>query len=70
MASAFLAFAAECLRLNADIVAVTLADPIAPLQVKAMQDAARSLRVILYIHDIGSADELPGTFSWSQAARG
>jgi putative ABC transport system substrate-binding protein len=39
-----------------------LADPIAPLQVKAMQDAARSLRVTLHVHDIRSADELPAAF--------
>ena len=39
-----------------------LADPIAPLQVKAMQQAAGSLGVTLQIHDIRTADDLPAAF--------
>jgi putative ABC transport system substrate-binding protein len=37
-------------------------DPIAPLQVKALQEAARSLRVTLQIQDIRAADDLPAAF--------
>jgi len=39
-----------------------LADPIAPLQVRAMQQAADSLGVTLQIHDIQTADDLPTAF--------
>ena len=39
-----------------------LADPIAPLQVKALKEAARSLGVTLQIQDIRSADDLPAAF--------
>jgi putative ABC transport system substrate-binding protein len=39
-----------------------LVDPIAPLQVKALIDAARSLAVTLQIHDIRSGDDLPAAF--------
>jgi putative tryptophan/tyrosine transport system substrate-binding protein len=39
-----------------------LADPIAPLQVKALEKAARSLGVTLQIHDIRTADDLPVAF--------
>ena len=39
-----------------------LADPIAPLQVKALKEAARSLGVTLQIHDIQSGDDLPAAF--------
>jgi putative tryptophan/tyrosine transport system substrate-binding protein len=39
-----------------------LVDPIAPLQVKAMKEAARSLGVTLQVHDIQSADDLPAAF--------
>src|SRR5215470_9371973 len=39
-----------------------LADPIAPLQVKAMQQAAGSLGVTLQVHDIQTADDLPAAF--------
>jgi putative ABC transport system substrate-binding protein len=39
-----------------------LADPIAPLQVKAMQQAASSLGVTLQIRDIQTADDLPAAF--------
>ena len=38
------------------------ADPIAPLQVKAMQQAAGSLGVTLQVHDIQTADDLPAAF--------
>jgi hypothetical protein len=36
-----------------------LVDPIAPLQVKALQEASRSLSVTLQVHDIRTADDLP-----------
>ena len=39
-----------------------LADPIAPLQVKALEKAARSLGVTLQIQDIRTADDLPTAF--------
>jgi putative ABC transport system substrate-binding protein len=39
-----------------------LADPIAPLQVKSLQQAARSLGVTLQIRNIGTADDLPAAF--------
>src|SRR6266480_1995106 len=39
-----------------------LADPIAPLQVKALEDAAPSLGVTLQVHDIGTANDLPTAF--------
>ena len=39
-----------------------LVDPIAPLQVKALKEAAPSLGVTLQIHDIRSADDLPAAF--------
>jgi putative ABC transport system substrate-binding protein len=39
-----------------------LVDPIAPLQVKALQQAAPSLGVTLQIHDIRTADDLPAAF--------
>jgi putative ABC transport system substrate-binding protein len=44
------------------LVLTYLVDPIAPLQVKAMNEAAPSLRVALQIHDIRSADDLSGAF--------
>jgi putative ABC transport system substrate-binding protein len=37
-----------------------LVDPIAPLQIKALKEAAPSLGVTLLIHDIRTADDLPG----------
>jgi putative ABC transport system substrate-binding protein len=40
----------------------TVADPIAPLQVKAMQEASRSLGMILRVHDIRTVDDLPAAF--------
>src|SRR5262249_49489763 len=39
-----------------------LVDPIAPLQVKALQEASRSLNVTLQVHDIRTADDIPGAF--------
>ena len=39
-----------------------LVDPIAPLQVKSLKEAARSLGVTLQIHDIRTADDLPAAF--------
>jgi putative ABC transport system substrate-binding protein len=39
-----------------------LDDPIAPLQVKALKDAAPSLGMTLQIHDIRSGDDLPAAF--------
>jgi len=39
-----------------------LADPIAPLQVKALKEAARSLGVTLQIQDIRAVDDLPAAF--------
>jgi putative ABC transport system substrate-binding protein len=44
------------------LVLTYLADPIAPLQVKALEEAARSLGVTLQIHDIRTADDLPVAF--------
>src|SRR5215468_9768675 len=40
------------------LVLAYLADPIAPLQVKALEVAARSLGVTLQVHDIRTADDL------------
>ena len=39
-----------------------LVDPIAPSQVKALQQTAPSLGVTLQIHDIPTADDLPAAF--------
>src|SRR5215831_14968101 len=39
-----------------------LADPIAPLQMKALEEAAPSLGVTLQVHDIRTADDLPAAF--------
>jgi putative ABC transport system substrate-binding protein len=39
-----------------------LVDPIAPLQVKALQASAPSLGITLQIHDIRAADDLPAAF--------
>ena len=44
------------------LVLTYLVDPIAPLQVKALKEAARSLGVTLQIHDIRTADDLPDAF--------
>jgi putative tryptophan/tyrosine transport system substrate-binding protein len=39
-----------------------LADPIAPLQVKALQDASRSFGMTLQVHDIRTGADIPGAF--------
>jgi putative ABC transport system substrate-binding protein len=39
-----------------------LADPIAPLQVKALEQAARAIGVTLQIQDVRTADDLPAAF--------
>src|SRR5262245_50170507 len=44
------------------LVLAYLADPIAPLQVKALKEAARSLGVMLQIQDIGAVDDLAPAF--------
>ena len=44
------------------MVLTYLVDPIAPLQVKAMKEAAQSLGITLQIHDIQSADDIPAAF--------
>jgi putative ABC transport system substrate-binding protein len=44
------------------LVLAYLTDPIAPLQVTALEEAARSLGVTLQVHDIRSADDLPAAF--------
>ncbi len=40
-----------------------LADPIAPIQVKAMEGAASSLGVTLQVQDIRTADDIPAAFA-------
>jgi putative tryptophan/tyrosine transport system substrate-binding protein len=45
------------------LVLTYLADPIAPLQVKALKEAARSLGVTLQIQDIRAGDDLPAAFN-------
>src|SRR5476651_1278202 len=44
------------------LVLAYLDDPIAPLQVKALKDAARSLSVTLQIHGVRTGDDLPAAF--------
>jgi putative tryptophan/tyrosine transport system substrate-binding protein len=44
------------------LVLTSLVDPIAPLQVKAMEEAAQSLGVALQVHDIRSAADIPAAF--------
>jgi putative ABC transport system substrate-binding protein len=39
-----------------------LVDPIAPLQVRALKEAAPTLGVTLLVHDIRTADDLPSAF--------
>jgi putative ABC transport system substrate-binding protein len=51
------------------LVLAYLADPIAPLQVKALEEAAGSLGVTLQVHDIRSADDLPAAFETSAKER-
>ena len=45
-----------------------LADPIAPIQVRAMQETSRSLGVTLQVHDIRTADDLPTAFAAASRA--
>jgi putative ABC transport system substrate-binding protein len=45
-----------------------LADPIAPIQVKAMDGAARSLGVTLEVHDIRKADDISAAFAAASRA--
>jgi putative ABC transport system substrate-binding protein len=44
------------------LVLAYFADPIAPLQVKALKEAARSLGVMLQIQNIGAVDDLAAAF--------
>jgi putative ABC transport system substrate-binding protein len=46
-----------------------LADPIAPIQVKAMEGAARSLGVTLQVQDIRTADDIPAAFAVASRTR-
>jgi putative ABC transport system substrate-binding protein len=46
-----------------------LADPIAPLQVKAMERAAPSLGLSLYVQDIRAPEDIPAAFSAAANAR-
>ena len=46
-----------------------LADPIAPIQVKAMEEAARSLGVTLQVQDIRTADDITAAFATASRAR-
>jgi putative ABC transport system substrate-binding protein len=45
-----------------------LADPIAPIQVKAMEEAARTLGVTLQVHDVRTADDIPAAFAAASRA--
>jgi putative ABC transport system substrate-binding protein len=49
-------------RISRVLVLAYLVDPIAPLQVKAVTEAARSLGVTLQVQDIQSADDLQAAF--------
>ena len=49
-------------RISRVLVLAYLADPIAPLQVKALKEAAHSLGVTLQVQDIQTADDLPAAF--------
>jgi putative tryptophan/tyrosine transport system substrate-binding protein len=51
------------------LVLTYLADPIAPLQVKALEEAARPLGVTLQVQDIRTADDLPAAFDAAAAER-
>jgi putative ABC transport system substrate-binding protein len=44
------------------LVLTYLIDPIALLQVKALEEAAQTLGITLQVHDIQTADELPDAF--------
>jgi putative ABC transport system substrate-binding protein len=50
-------------KISRALVLTYLADPIAPLQVNAMKEAAQRLGVTLQVHDIQTADELPAAFA-------
>ena len=56
-------------RLSRVLVLSYLPDPIAPLQVKALNEAARSLGVALQIQDIRTGDDLPAAFDAGVAER-
>jgi hypothetical protein len=49
-------------RISRVLVLSYLVDPIAPLQVTALKEAAPTLGVTLLIHDIRTADDLPAAF--------
>ena len=49
------------------LVLTYLADPIAPVQVDALQEAARSRGIKLQVRDIRSADDLPAAFEAAAA---
>jgi putative ABC transport system substrate-binding protein len=49
-------------RISRVLVLSYLVDPIAPLQVTALREAASTLSVTLLIHDIRTADDLPAAF--------
>jgi putative ABC transport system substrate-binding protein len=49
-------------RISRVLVLAYLADPIAPLQVKALKETAPSLGVTLQVQDIQTADDLPAAF--------
>jgi len=46
-----------------------LVDPIAPLQVRTLTEAAPSLGVTLLVHDIRTAEDLPGAFDAAVSER-
>jgi putative ABC transport system substrate-binding protein len=49
-------------RISRGLVLAYLVDPIAPLEVKALKEAAPSLGVALEVQDIQTADDLPAAF--------
>jgi putative ABC transport system substrate-binding protein len=49
-------------RISRVLVLAYLVDPIAPLQVKTLKEAASSLGMTLHIHDIRTADDLSAAF--------
>ena len=56
-------------RISRVLVLSYLVDPIAPLQVKALKEAAPSLGVTLQVRDIQTADDLPAAFDAGTAER-
>jgi len=54
-------------RISRVLVLTLLVDPIAPLQVKALQEVAPSLGITLQVRDIKTADDLPEAFSAARA---